>query len=256
MKTVIPLVLAVVVFSPLPEYLSGFYLLQRNNLREHAGRLYTTQEYLQRAEEMRSRALASRHDLRLAERGIHSLDELYTFLQSNNSVLLSLEQFISIYRWLPRTHAEQLIAREELTRLLYAEDLTSIACDNRAGFVAFDFLDASNRSLLYIEVAQSWFQPNRSGLVLLSRQRDLESIEIYPGFSPTEFYHALDSLSHHYGWLPDRSFLTDLADRLYHIAVPSPEEILVVTREDSLFNIWRYTPPLEGLAPLIPWWLR
>ncbi|MCD4726961.1 MAG: hypothetical protein K8R46_04835, partial [Pirellulales bacterium] len=112
LKALVPLTLIAIAFSPLPERLAGFYLLQRNDLREHSGRLYTTQQYLQRVDEMRNRALASRHDLRVDELGIHSLDELRDFLQNNSSVLLARDQFISIYRWLPRSHADLLISQD------------------------------------------------------------------------------------------------------------------------------------------------
>lgn len=243
-------------FSSVPERVVGFYLSQRNDLRENSGRLYTTQEYLHRVEEMRNRALAIRHDLRLAEEGIHSLDELLDFLVNNNSVLLSRDQFISIYRWLPQDHAALLVPQDELTGLLYAGQLASVACDYRAGFVAFDFLDDDSRSLRYIEVADRWFHPNRSGLVFLSRQRDIELLKVYPGYSPALFYSLLDSLVTEYHWQFDRSFLTDMADNLHYIAIPSTAELLIVTQQDSLFDIWRYTPGTQALEPSIPWWER
>ncbi len=243
-------------FSSIPERVVGFYLSQRNELRENSGRLYTTQEYLQRVEEMRNRALAIRHDLRLAEEGIRSLDELFAFLQNNNSVLLSRDQFISIYRWLPRDHAALLVPQEEFTNLLYVGQLANVACDYRAGFVAFDFLDDDSRSLRYIEVADRWFHPNRSGLVFLSRQRDIELMQVYPGYAPEQFYSILDSLTLEYHWQFDRSFLTDMADRLHYIAMPSSAELLIVTQQDSLFDIWRYTPATQALEPSTPWWER
>ena len=256
LKVLIPLTLLIVVFSSIPERVVGFYLSQRNDLRENSGRLYTTQDYLQRVEEMRNRALAIRHDLRLAEEGIRSLDELLAFLKLNSSVLLSRDQFISIYRWLPRDHAALLVSQEDFINLLYAGKLASVACDYRAGFVAFDFLNSDSRSLRYIEVADRWFHPNRSGLVFLSRQRDIELLQVYPGYSPELFYNSLDSLELEYHWQFDRSFLTDMADRLYYIAMPSSAELLIVTQQDSLFDIWRYTPGTQALEPTTPWWER
>ncbi len=225
-------------------------------MREYPGRLYPTRESLQRVEEMRSRALATRHELRRAEAGIRSLDELCDFLQVSSSVLLTRDQFISIYRWLPRAHAELLISEEEFIRLLYTGQLATVACDNRAGFIAFDFLDSDNHSLQYIEVAERWFYPNRSGLVFLSRQRDIELIKVYPGYTPLEFCAALDSLILEHHWDFNRAFLTDLADHLLYIAMPSPAELLIVTQNDSLYNIWRYTPGLLIPEPSIPWWER
>lgn len=251
-KSLLPLFILLILASPLPEYVLGHYLLLHNSERQPYGQLYDMTGYLEQARLASESARKVSRELDQLRRGIHSPDELYDFLQHENRVRLPKAQFLRLLRWLPRDHINELIPQEQLLELIYFSDWNEVECRRGGARVVFDFRNREQGSLYYIEMPEDWLQPSWDGLELVSRVRSLDMIDSFSSMLPQEFLLKLDSLTTTLNWQIDPGFMIDLAGSLQKVVLTSPDELLLVTQPDSLYEIWRYQVPRRSFTPF--WW--
>jgi len=246
------LTILLILFSPLPETLLGAFLLLHDSQRQPYGQLYDMTGYLQQAKQASQNARLADHEKSLLRQGIHTPDELMDYLQQESRVTLPKKQFLSILRWLPHNRVDQLIPQDQLLNLLYFSDWSQVTGHMGSSRVAFDFQNDTNASLHYAEMPEEWLKPSWKNLELISRVRNLDMVSAFETMKPQEFLLRLDSLSTQMGWKLDPQFLIDMAGDLREIVLTSPDELLLVSKPDSLYEIWRYEIPHKILRPF--WW--
>ena len=247
-----PLLTVAVLMSPAPEYLTGAYLLLRDSLRPTYGEIYGLQENLAAAAAGTRRATAEMQQRQRARRLINSVEGLYSFLQQEPEVVLSREQFLRIYRWLPRDHAVLLLNDRELLFLILEKDLSQILCRRRGSRFRFEFRNSSDSLLKAVELDEKWFRPGRGKLLFISRVNDLSALTAYPAFTPADFLENLDSLASARNWDFDYKQLLNVVDNLKKVVLTAPDELLFITHPDSMYEIWRYQPEVPGRK--LHWW--